>query len=205
MVSLIVGVYAAACAADAGDPSKINSGLTTGGADGSIPGDDGAAVGDAASVDDSTTYAPGDGPPTMTTPETSTTPPPEDSGTPPIEDSGAPETAPPMDAASAPDVAVGAGCAAGATVIIATCGGGSTGNFGTLGAVCVQFQGNVNGWNASNVQGRTITATGSTTQMVNGNSGVGNQPGLSAGSDGNVYWNFSATTSCCSYASMSCW
>jgi hypothetical protein len=86
-----------------------------------------------------------------------------------------------------------------------TCGGGGISNFNSMGAACIQFKGNVNGWNASNAQGRTITATGSTTQTVAGSSAVPNQPGLNAGSDGYVYWNFTPTSSCCAYAGMSCW
>lgn len=86
-----------------------------------------------------------------------------------------------------------------------TCGGGGVANFNSLGAVCVQFKGNVNGWNASNAQGRTIGVKGSGTQTVTGSSGVPNQPGMTAGADGFVYWNFSAASSCCTYAGMACW
>jgi hypothetical protein len=86
-----------------------------------------------------------------------------------------------------------------------TCGGGGISNFNALGAVCVKFQGNITGWNASNAQGRTITVTGATTQTVTGSSGVPNQPGLTAGPDGYVYWNFTPTSSCCAYTGMSCW
>jgi hypothetical protein len=28
---------------------------------------------------------------------------------------------------------------------------------------------------------------------------------MTAGSDGNVYWNFTAASSCCTYTGMSCW
>jgi hypothetical protein len=72
---------------------------------------------------------------------------------------------------------------------------GASGNFNVLGAVCVTYMGAVTGWNASNVQGRTVTVVGSTTQMpaISGDS-IGNQPGLSPGADGYIYWNFSAGT-----------
>jgi hypothetical protein len=44
----------------------------------------------------------------------------------------------------------------------------------------------VNGWNAPNVQGRTVTAKGSTTQgpITPTNGSIPNQPGLSGCSDG---------------------
>jgi hypothetical protein len=60
----------------------------------------------------------------------------------------------------------------------------------------------VNGWNSNNSQGRTITASGATTVVVAGAGGLGNQPGIAAGADGYVYWNFTAGTY--SYAGMSC-
>jgi hypothetical protein len=69
--------------------------------------------------------------------------------------------------------------------------------------VCLENHGNVNGWNASNAQGRTITVSGATTQTVTGSGGVPNQPGMTAGADGYVYWNFTAGTY--SYTGMSCW
>ena len=83
---------------------------------------------------------------------------------------------------------------------------GSTSNFGTTGAVCVTFQGNVTGWNASNVGGRSVTVSGSTTQTpaIAGTS-LGNQPGLNAGADGYVYWNFTGGAGDVDYASMTFW
>jgi hypothetical protein len=107
------------------------------------------------------------------------------------------------DAAS--DGAASSGCANGATVIsAAACS--SMPSFGTTGAVCVKVHVNtVNGWNASNVQGRTATAKGATTQgpITPTNGSIPNQPGLSAGSDGYVYFNFTAGQ--VNYSSMACW
>jgi hypothetical protein len=79
---------------------------------------------------------------------------------------------------------------------------GSSGNFGTTGAVCVTYKGSVTGWNASNIDGRTVTAVGSTTQTPTPSGGtLPNQPGLMPGTDGYIYWNYTAGT--LTYASMS--
>jgi hypothetical protein len=103
------------------------------------------------------------------------------------------------------DAGGSAGCAAGATVFTpASCG--SLSSFNTTGAVCVKIKvATINGWNASNVQGRTATAKGSTTQgpITPTNSNIPNQPGLSAGADGFVYFNFTAGQ--VPYTSMACW
>jgi hypothetical protein len=113
---------------------------------------------------------------------------PVDSGTPPVEASTE---------ASVPPT----GCAPGA-VVIALDALGNSGNFGTLGAVCITFQGTVSGWNASNVEGRTVIAMGSTTQTptITGDS-LGNQPGIAPGADGFIYWNYTAGT--VAFSSMS--
>jgi hypothetical protein len=106
---------------------------------------------------------------------------------------------------ASPDASVAAGCAAGATIFTpASCG--SLSSFNTTGAVCVKIKAaTINGWNASNVQGRTVTAKGSTTQgpITPTGSSIPNQPGLSAGADGFVYFNFTAGQ--VSYTSMACW
>jgi hypothetical protein len=87
------------------------------------------------------------------------------------------------------------GCAAGALVIPAA----NDGNpivFNTTGAVCVTY--NVNGtggWRALNVQGRSITAVGGTTEKVPTaatSSSPLSEAGLYPGADGYIYWNFSA-------------
>ena len=103
------------------------------------------------------------------------------------------------------DASGSSGCAAGATIIPVT-GCSSMPAFNTTGAVCVKVKvAVVNGWNASNVQGRTATVTGSTSQgpITPTNGSIPNQPGLAAGSDGNVYFNFTAGS--VSYTSMACW
>jgi hypothetical protein len=196
LLSLSVGVYAAACAADAGDPLKtIGSAIT--GPDGSIVGDD------ASDTTDATTVA-NDSPGTVV--------PPDDSG-PVVEDSGGtPEAAPIVDAGPPPDVGVGAGCASGATVIVLMPGAGqytaNTGNFNTLAAVCVELMGSVHqGWNISNGQGRMLTVTsaaGTSAAIDSGNStaiaSLSQTP--QAGSDGFVYWNFTAETGIVNYTSV---
>jgi sugar lactone lactonase YvrE len=97
-----------------------------------------------------------------------------------------------------------AGCASGAKVFAVDSCGNLT-SFGTTGPVCVKVNLNaVNGWNASNVQGRTVTAQGATTQgPFAPGANLPNQPGLTAGSDGSVYFNFTAGQA--SYTSMACW
>jgi hypothetical protein len=63
----------------------------------------------------------------------------------------------------------------------------------------------VHGWEASNVQGRTATVQGATTEgpitPVNGS--MSNEPGLSAGADGFVNFNFTAGS--VPFSSMACW
>ncbi len=89
LLSLSVGVYAAACAADAGDPLKtLGSAIT--GPDGSLVGDD------ASDTTDSTTLPPDDAM-TVANDSPGTVVPPDDSG-PVVEDSGGtPEAAPIVD------------------------------------------------------------------------------------------------------------
>ncbi|MBV9947288.1 MAG: hypothetical protein JOZ69_10605 [Myxococcales bacterium] len=107
--------------------------------------------------------------------------------------------------ARAPDASPPTGCAKDALVLMqAACT--TVASFHTTGAVCVAFKvGAVQGWNAANVEGRTATATGASSQgpvtPVNGT--IPNQPGLSAGADGYVYFNFSAGSVL--YGGMTCW
>jgi hypothetical protein len=108
------------------------------------------------------------------------------------------------DAAS--DATVASGCASGAKVIsLSACGG--TPPFNTTGPVCVKVKASaVNGWNASNIQGRTVVAEGASTQgpvAPTNYGGVPDQPGLSAGPDGFVYFDFTAGQ--VSYSTMACW
>ena len=106
---------------------------------------------------------------------------------------------------AAADASGSAGCASGSTIINET-GCASFPSFNTTGAVCVKVQVNtVNGWNASNVQGRTATVVGASTQgpITPTNGTIANQAGLSAGADGFVYFNFTAGSM--AYGSMACW
>jgi hypothetical protein len=104
------------------------------------------------------------------------------------------------------DATASSGCAGGAEVFSASSCGSLPSSFNTTGAVCVRVKVNtINGWNASNVQGRTATATGATSQgpITPTNGSIPNQPGLPAGSDGFVYFNFTAGQ--VTYSSMACW
>jgi hypothetical protein len=194
-------VYAAACAADAGDPLKtIGSAIT--GPDGSIVGDDASDTTDATTLppDDAMTVA-NDSPGTVV--------PPDDSGPIVADSGGTPEAAPIVDAGPPPDVGVGAGCAAGATVIVLMPGSGhsaNTGNFNTLAAVCVELMGNVNqGWGLSNGQGRMLTLTSSagTSATIDASGSISSLPqAAQAGADGFVYWNFTAETGTVNYTSV---
>jgi hypothetical protein len=198
-LSLIVGAYAAACAADAGDPLKVEGGLTTqsmGTPDGTIVGDDALGTSDATVADESTSVG-ADG--SMTTP-------PEDTGTTMIQDSGTP---PIVDTGSPPDVGVGAGCAMGATVIALVLPAGqytaNTQNFGTTGPVCVELMGSVHqGWGLSNEQGRTLTLTSSagTSAPIDASQYSTLPDAPQAGPDGFVYWNFSADDAGVNYTSL---
>jgi hypothetical protein len=185
VASMTCGV---ACAADAGDPDKGDGGGATADHVGTPPVDGGGS-------DDTFVGTMDTGSPT----QDSTTP--EDTS--PVEDTSPPpeDTSPPED--SAPETATGTGCAAGAMVITMTKTGNS-GSFGTTDAVCIEFMGSVNGWNASNVQGRTVTVTGSATTMPTITAGtLGNQPAESPGADGFIYWNYTGSATAVTFASMS--
>jgi hypothetical protein len=202
-LSLIVGAYAAACAADAGDPLKVEGGVTTqsmGTPDGSIVGDDALSTGDAMLADESPSVGT-DGP---------TTPPPEDTGTVMNQDSGTPETSTVVDTGGPPpDVGVGAGCAMGATVIVLMPAAGAytanSGNFNTTGPVCVELMGSVHqGWGLSNEQGRTLTLTSSagTSAPIDASQYSSLPVAPQAGPDGFVYWNFTADDAGVNYTSI---
>ncbi len=104
------------------------------------------------------------------------------------------------------DATTSSGCVSGAEVFSASSCGSLPSSFNTTGAVCVRVKVNtINGWNASNVQGRTATATGAMSQgpITPTNGSIPNQPGLLAGSSGFVYFNFSSGQ--VTYSSMACW
>jgi hypothetical protein len=65
--------------------------------------------------------------------------------------------------------------------------------FDTTGAVCVTYEGNIDGWGADSAEGRSVTVVGATTQTLTPIP-MGDQPGLDAGADGYIYWNYSAGT-----------
>jgi hypothetical protein len=186
-LSLIVGTYGAACAADPGDPLRtLSDGAPT-----IAPADAGGPQGP---VD--TGFYPDDAPTGSDGPAT------VDNGVTPV-DSGPNDTgAPPPDVGAPPDVGVGAGCASGATVIVLMPQAGqstaNTMNFGTAGAVCVELHGSVHqGWGVSNGQGRMLTlisATGTQGPIDASGSLSSLAPAPQAGADGFVYWNFTAGT-----------
>jgi hypothetical protein len=201
-LSLTVGMYAAACAADAGDPLKVFTQSTTA-PDGSIIGEDASDTSDATTPPDDATTAGNDAPGTVIPPDDGG--PPTETGTTPVEDTGAP----PVDAGPPPDVGVGAGCAAGATVIVLMPGAShtaNTNNFGTVAAVCVELMGNVNqGWGLSNGQGRmlTMTSAAGTSATIDAGGSIASLPQApQAGPDGFVYWNFTADTQSVNYTSV---
>jgi hypothetical protein len=125
--------------------------------------------------------------------------------TPEAADSGATDAGDASSSDAATDGSRSVGCVSGSTIIAET-GCASFGNFNIAGAVCVKVKVNtVNGWEASEVQGRTATVNGATNEgpitPVNGS--MSNEPGLSAGTDGFVYFNF--TAGAFPYSSMACW
>jgi hypothetical protein len=193
-LSLLVGVYSVACAADAGDPLKVEGGpaaTMTGGPDEGLGGDESVASSDASVQDDPMVVGMvvGSDGPGMTGVESS-----------------APMDAGPM----IPDVGVGPGCAAGAQVIVLMPAAGqynaNSGNFNTLGAVCVELSGSVHqGWGISNGQGRMLTLTSGAgmTGPIDASGSIASLPAApQAGSDGFVYWNFTADTDMVDYTSV---
>jgi hypothetical protein len=86
------------------------------------------------------------------------------------------------------------GCAANVTVLVMPTLY-SLVQFNTGGAVCVKFKGSVGSWNASNAAGRSVTLVGGgVTQSLKTIVDNQNQPGMIAGADGYIYWNFTAGT-----------
>jgi hypothetical protein len=190
--------YGAACAADPGDPLKGTGGAKLSPFLEASIGNDASLYGEGSTQDDA------GGSPVVDSPS-------GDDGSVPdavvaTDSSGG---GPPMDAPvimdSPPpvDVGIGAGCAAGSTVITLTFPtmppGYSTNtmNFGTLGAVCVQLKASVHqGWGISNGQGRMVTVTDASGThgpvAANGTLFPPLPTAPQAGSDGFVYWNFTA-------------
>ena len=193
-LSLLVGACSVACAADAGDPLKVEGGpvaTMTGGPDEGLGGDESVASSDASVADDPMVVdmVVGSDAPAMTGVESSA----------------------PMDAGLViPDVGVGAGCAAGAVVIVLMPAAGAftanSGNFNTLGPVCVELSGSVHqGWGLSNGQGRmlTLTSGAGTSGPIDASGSITSLPAApQAGSDGFVYWNFTADTDMVNYTSV---
>lgn len=75
----------------------------------------------------------------------------------------------------------------------------SCGSFQTTGPTCIKVFGGLNGWNASNMSGRTVRINGSSPVSL----GDGNQPSVQASSDGYTYLDFSMGSY--SYASCATW
>jgi hypothetical protein len=193
VLSLIVGAYAAACAADAGDPVKVEGGATTAVTvepDGGFVGYDAPAASDV-SVHADAMYVGNDG----------------NSGS---DGPGAmAESSVPQDVGTTIlDVGVGAGCAAGAVVIVlmpSASQNANSGNFNTAGPVCVELMGSVHqGWGLSNGQGRTLTLTSAagTSAPIDASAYSSLPVAPQAGSDGFVYWNFSADDAGVNYTSV---
>ena len=99
----------------------------------------------------------------------------------------------------------GAGCDPGVLAITLPAGAtnANTGNFGTVGPVCVQLKGSVAmAWNVSNGSGRTVrvTSASGTSPPQDASAASFTPAAPQAGPDGFVYWNFSAGAY--TYASM---
>lgn len=185
---------AAGCAADPGDPLKVDAGTTTAfGSDDTGPpiddGLDGAAYSSSSSGGGSGTTSGG-----------SSSAGPGDDGSNDDASSGSASGGAELDATL--DVTIGPGCGdGGEAVLVLSPAAGSytanTGNFMTTGPVCVELQGSVHqGWCVANGQGRTLTLTSASGVQGPVDASAGCFPGLpaapQAGSDGFVYWNFTA-------------
>jgi hypothetical protein len=204
---LLVGAYGAACAADPGDAPKGDAGGAKLSASSGVSAD--GSLGDGSSQDEYGGVPASDAPPTDdgSAPDSPVTMTPDSSGG-GVPDVAAPDA--PMDSPSMVDVGVGAGCAAGATVITLMPMAGmytaNTGNFGTLGPVCVQLKGSVHqGWGSPNGQGRMVTLTDAmgTQGPIDASTAPGSLPAMpQAGADGFVYWNFTADTQMVNYTSV---
>jgi cytoskeletal protein RodZ len=178
LVPFTVVAWIAACAADPGDPPK--SAEESGGTQPPPAADDDAAVDVPITPVEDSSIPPSD----------DSSEPMQDTSSPPV-DTGVPTDTAAVDVPANNDAPPPTGCASGATVIAMTALGNV--NFDTAGAVCITYMGNVDGWNASNVQGRSVTVVGSTTQSpaITGDN-LPNQPGIMPGADGYVYWNYTA-------------
>ncbi len=189
----LVSAYLIACAADPGDAAKTgNGGGTTS-----------PSVAPSSSSSSSAMLTQGYGSSLSTTTTSSLSTPMSRSSSASMSLSGS-SSASSSSASSDAGPSVGAGCAAGATVIMMTLSGtnGQSGNFMTTGAVCVQLMGSVHmAWGVSNCQGRSLTITGATTSgpttLVGNDTASG---AIAAGPDGFVYFNFSAGAN--SFASL---
>jgi hypothetical protein len=177
-----------------GPPVPGQDANTTGtvGADGSGDISDGAtALADSSSTAESTAVGDGAGAPA-------------DSATERVDASagGVDSSTGSVDSAAPPagDAGSASGCVAGAAVVTMA-KLNTVVKLGTIGRVCVQFKGTVSGgWNASSVEGRSVTVTGSTTRTITNIPEGTNQPALLPGSDGYIYWNY--TAGYFSYATM---
>jgi hypothetical protein len=196
LAPVATSAWIAACAADVGDASKVSNPLS-GSNDGSPSSSDtGAPPG---FFDQTSPPSSGDG---STNSGDSTSPSSQDTGSPgetsaPVDSPVNPPDGGPVDTGPPPPPPTGCAADAGVIAMPAT---KNSGNFNELGAVCVTYIGNINGWQASNTVGRSVTVVGATTQTL-ATIPNENQPGLNAGADGYIYWNYSAGTE--NYTSMS--
>ncbi len=184
-------------AVDSGKLRDVGAGADMGAPDATSPDEDDGAVADStpppredASPSDATSH-------------------PEDSS--PLSDATSHlDSSPILDAASHLDSSPSAdatppppptGCPAGVTVI-AMASTGSSGSFRTTNSVCVTYMGTLTGWSASNVEGRSVTVVGATTQMftVSGDL-VASERAPLPGADGYIYWIWTSGTE--AFSSMS--
>ncbi len=215
----------AACVADdGGHPKERDGGGSTNhdGSTASVDGNvdsgklrDGGGVGTDTGVPDTMSSGDDEGAVADSTPRQEDSPP-SDATSRPEDSSPAPDgtahldSSPPMDAASHFDSSPSAdatmpppptGCPASVTVI-AMAITGSSGSFGTTNSVCVTYMGALTGRSASNVEGRSVTVVGATTQMftVSGDLVAGERAPL-PGADGYIYWIWTSGTD--AFSSMS--
>jgi hypothetical protein len=173
----------AACAADPGDPSKLTASASTTG-----PSPEGSSI---VPEEDASPITEVDSTVPPTEASTSTTSP--EAGSEPAEDSSAEAE---VDGSSSSPEA-GAGCSSGATVITVSYTNANSGNFNTTGPVCVELLGSVKqGWGLSNEAGRMLTLTSAAGAMgpIDATQYTTLTQTPQAGSDGYVYWNFTAET-----------
>lgn len=87
--------------------------------------------------------------------------------------------------------ASGVGCSPDETVIVIPSGGMTTGPFNTLSPICVEYRGEIPGWQTANGADRLVTVTGAS---VVGPTSASSGGETSPASDGWVYWNFTGAT-----------